>query len=61
MAILPTTDELESMDAAFIQPSDVLEDLETVSTRVAVHLDNQFRLLRGEGTSSKYQDTPGDG
>ena len=46
ISILPTTDELESMERAFIQPSDVLEDPETASNRVAVHLDNQFRLLR---------------
>ncbi|KAF8806261.1 P-loop containing nucleoside triphosphate hydrolase protein [Phlegmacium glaucopus] len=46
IAILPTTDELSSMERAFIQPSDVLEDPETASKRVAIHLDNQFRLLR---------------
>ena len=46
ISILPTTDELESMDRAFIQPSDVLEEPETASNRVAIHLDNQFRLLR---------------
>ena len=46
ISILPTTDELESMERAFIQPSDVLEEPETESSRVAIHLDNQFRLLR---------------
>ena len=46
ISILPTTDELESMERAFIQPSDVLEEPETKSNRVAIHLDNQFRLLR---------------
>jgi hypothetical protein len=46
IAILPTSDELESTEQAFIQPSDVLEDAETASNRVAIHLDNQFRLLR---------------
>ena len=46
ISILPTTDELESMERAFIQPSDVLEEPETASSRVAIHLDNQFRLLR---------------
>ena len=46
ISILPTTDELESMEQAFIQPSDVLEEPETASNRVAIHLDNQFRLLR---------------
>ena len=46
ISILPTTDELESIKPAFIQSSDVLEDPETASNRVAIHLDNQFRLLR---------------
>ena len=46
ISILPTADELESMERAFIQPSDVLEEPETASNRVAIHLDNQFRLLR---------------
>ena len=46
ISILPTTDELESMERAFIQPSDVLEEPETAPNRVAIHLDNQFRLLR---------------
>jgi hypothetical protein len=46
ISILPTTDELESMERAFIQPSDVLEEPETASNRVGIHLDNQFRLLR---------------
>jgi len=46
ISILPTTDELASMERAFIQPSDVLEDPDTASKRVAIHLDNQFRLLR---------------
>ena len=46
IAILPTTDELNSTEPAFIRPSDLLEDPETASDRVAIHLDNQFRLLR---------------
>jgi hypothetical protein len=46
ISILPTTDELESNEPAFIQSSDVLEKPETASNRVAIHLDNQFRLLR---------------
>jgi hypothetical protein len=46
ISILPTTDELESMERAFIQPSDALEEPEMASNRVAIHLDNQFRLLR---------------
>ena len=46
ISILPTTGELESIEPAFIQSSDVLEKPETASNRVAIHLDNQFRLLR---------------
>ena len=46
ISILPTTDELESMERAFIQPSSILEEPETASNREAIHLDNQFRLLR---------------
>ncbi|KAF8159698.1 P-loop containing nucleoside triphosphate hydrolase protein [Crassisporium funariophilum] len=46
ISILPTADELKSLEPAFIRPSDVLEDPETESTRIAIHLDNQFRLLR---------------
>ena len=46
ISILPTTDELGSMERAFIQPSGVLEEPETASDREAIHLDNQFRLLR---------------
>jgi hypothetical protein len=46
ISILPTTDELESMERAFIQPSGILEEHESASNREAIHLDNQFRLLR---------------
>ena len=46
ISILPTTDELQSMERAFIQPSGILEEPETASNREAIHLDNQFRLLR---------------
>lgn len=46
IVILPTAEELASTEPAFLRPADVLEDPATASTRVAVHLDNQFRLLR---------------
>ena len=46
ISILPTADEIKSTEPAFIQSSDVLEKPETESNRVAIHLDNQFRLLR---------------
>lgn len=46
ISILPTADELQSNELAFIRPSHVLENPQNESTRVALHLDNQFRLLR---------------
>lgn len=46
ISILPTSGELSSTDTPFLRPSSVLEDPETESNRVAIHLDNQFRLLR---------------
>jgi hypothetical protein len=46
ISILPTADELNSNDLPFLRPADVLDDPETEPTRVALHLDNQFRLLR---------------
>jgi len=44
--ILPTSSELDSKELAFLRPSSTLEDPETFKERVAIHLDNQFRLLR---------------
>ena len=44
--ILPTSSELQSKELAFLRPSSALEDPETFKERVAIHLDNQFRLLR---------------
>ena len=46
ISILPTADELKSTEYPFLRPADVLDDPETEPTRVALHLDNQFRLLR---------------
>jgi hypothetical protein len=46
ISILPTPDEIQSTEKAFLRTSDVLEDPDTESTRVPLHLDNQFRLLR---------------
>ncbi|KAJ3507971.1 hypothetical protein NLJ89_g6009 [Agrocybe chaxingu] len=46
IAILPTWQEMECDAPPFLRPSSVLEDPETESSRVALHLDNQFRLLR---------------
>lgn len=46
IAIVPTPDEVQSKDPPFIRPSDFLRDPGTESTRVATHIDNQFRLLR---------------
>ncbi|KAF9525976.1 P-loop containing nucleoside triphosphate hydrolase protein [Crepidotus variabilis] len=46
ISILPTTDEVASSEPAFLRPASVLEDPSTKNTRVSIHLDNQFRLLR---------------
>ncbi|KAF4611044.1 hypothetical protein D9613_006821 [Agrocybe pediades] len=46
ISILPTGEELECTETPFLRPSSVLEDPQTEYSRVAIHLDNQFRLLR---------------
>lgn len=46
ISILPTADEIASTDLAFLRPANILEDPDTADTRIAIHLDNQFRLLR---------------
>ena len=46
ITILPTQEEIECKDTAFLRPSSFLEDPATKPNRVALHLDNQFRLLR---------------
>ncbi|SJL13799.1 related to ECM32-DNA dependent ATPase/DNA helicase B [Armillaria ostoyae] len=46
IAILPTTDELASTEAPFLRPSSDLDDPSTEEHREALHLDNQFRLMR---------------
>ncbi|EFI27390.1 CbxX/CfqX family protein [Coprinopsis cinerea okayama7 len=46
IAITPTPDEIACSDQPFIRPSDALLDPKTEDRRTAIHLDNQFRLLR---------------
>ncbi|KAK0214970.1 P-loop containing nucleoside triphosphate hydrolase protein [Armillaria fumosa] len=46
IAILPTADELASTEAPFLRPSSDLDDPCTEEHREALHLDNQFRLMR---------------
>ena len=46
ISILPTPEELQSKKQPFLRPASVLEDPDTEPARVAIHLDNQFRLLR---------------
>ncbi|KAJ2919476.1 hypothetical protein MD484_g928, partial [Candolleomyces efflorescens] len=46
ISIVPTPDEVQSKEQAFIRPTDFLRDPSNESARVAIHLDNQFRLLR---------------
>ncbi|KAL9110261.1 MAG: hypothetical protein Q9227_005168 [Pyrenula ochraceoflavens] len=45
IAILPTADEIYSTERPFYRRSDAVEQVES-HTRMTVHLDNQFRLLR---------------
>ena len=47
ISILPTADELEfTSGKAFLRESSWLDDPATEENRLAMHLDNQFRLLR---------------
>ncbi|KAH6916252.1 hypothetical protein BKA70DRAFT_1502138 [Coprinopsis sp. MPI-PUGE-AT-0042] len=46
ISIVPTPDEVASKALPFIRPSGALLDPNTENSRVAIHLDNQFRLLR---------------
>lgn len=46
ISILPTAQEIMSSKFPFLRPASFLTDPETEHTRVADHLDNQFRLMR---------------
>ena len=46
IAILPTADELVCEEPPFLRLASVVDDSEFVEHRLAVHLDNQFRLYR---------------
>ena len=46
ISILPTADELTSVEPPFLLVAEAVEDPDRGSPRLAVHLDNQFRLLR---------------
>lgn len=46
IAILPTCDEISSPEPPFLRHCAALDDPSIESTRLATHLDNQFRLLR---------------
>lgn len=46
ISILPTADELEFTERAFLRPSSWLEDPTTEKCPLTTHFDNQFRLLR---------------
>ena len=57
ISILPTAAELESTsEKAFLRPSSWLDDPSTEKTRVADHLDNQFRLLREDMVSEMREE-----
>ncbi|KAF8877917.1 P-loop containing nucleoside triphosphate hydrolase protein [Infundibulicybe gibba] len=46
VSILPTADEIISNELPFLRPSESIEDPNTAENRMAIYLDNQFRLLR---------------
>jgi hypothetical protein len=46
ISIMPTADELLSKDRPFFRTADFIEDPELEASRAAIHIDNQFRLLR---------------
>lgn len=46
VSILPTPDELISTEEPFLLTAEVVEDPDRGGSRLAVHLDNQFRPLR---------------
>jgi hypothetical protein len=48
ISILPTADELASRETPFLRRAQDMEDTSTNESRLAIHLDNQFRLLREE-------------
>ncbi|KIJ57325.1 hypothetical protein M422DRAFT_73113 [Sphaerobolus stellatus SS14] len=56
ISILPTADELRSKELPFIRPSSMLQDQATLDGRAALHLDNQFRLLREDMLSEMREE-----
>ncbi|KAI4274065.1 MAG: hypothetical protein L6R38_006184 [Xanthoria sp. 2 TBL-2021] len=46
VAILPTADELAAKEPPFLRLAESLDDPEAAEHRLAMHLDNQFRLYR---------------
>ncbi|KAA1473256.1 P-loop containing nucleoside triphosphate hydrolase protein [Dentipellis sp. KUC8613] len=46
IAVFPTTDEIACSDKPFLRTSAEVDEVEDDDARVAVYLDNQFRLLR---------------
>ncbi len=56
ISIMPTQLEIQCTSEAFLRPSSFLEDPATEPYRVAMHLDNQFRLLREEMISEMKEE-----
>ncbi|KAL0952879.1 hypothetical protein HGRIS_007097 [Hohenbuehelia grisea] len=46
IAIIPTSDEIKSLEPAFLRSSAIFEDPHNVHDRVKIYRDQQFRLLR---------------
>src|SRR5258708_1629395 len=57
IAILPTPDELGSLQPPFLRHATYLDDDENVAGHPPIHLDNQFRLLREDMLSEIREET----
>ena len=56
IAIHPTADELQSKERPFLREAQDIDDPSTSSDRLAIHLDNQFRLLRQDMLTEMYEE-----
>jgi len=56
VAIHPTADEIISEEQPFLRTADAVEDPTYEGKKLAVHLDNQFRLLREDMLSEMREE-----
>lgn len=60
IAIVPTADEVQSNQPAFIRPSTLFDEDDTDKVRKATYLDNHFRLLREDMLYELREDLEAD-